>query len=153
MITKDAKKTLPVELQKELMRISELAPVAPPADEYLVEVYDLMCNWKESDKWANTKRDIKQYRVKHLPKQTKKSRFGTIIEITASGVSPSTKSKYVAILRHALRKDLTKDELRKQIKKHGINNLVANIRKKKRAKKKKGKSTKAGKSVSSKAKR
>jgi hypothetical protein len=152
MITKHAK-TLPVKMQKELIRISELAPVAPPPDEYLIEVYDLICDWKESDEWKNIRKVIKQYRIKHLPKQTKKSQFGTIIEITASGVSPSTKSKYVTILQHARRRDLTKDELRKQIKKHGINDFVANIRKKKKVKKKKWKSKKGGKSVSSRARK
>jgi len=135
MITKQAQKALPVEMQKELTKVSELAPVAPPSDKYLIALYDLMSDWRESNGWANIKKILRRYRTNHLAKQTKKSQFGTVIEITSAGVSPSTKSKYVAILQYALKKDLTTDELKKQIKKYGINDLVANIRKKKKGKK------------------
>jgi hypothetical protein len=135
MITKKAKQALPFDMQEELRTISQLAPVAPPPDKYLIALYGLMSDWRGSDGWKKINKTLRQYRVNHLHKQSKKSQFGTVIEITAADVSPSTKSKYVAILQYALKNDLTADELKNQIKKYGINDLVANIRKKKKRKK------------------
>jgi hypothetical protein len=98
MITKNAKKTLSVELQNELMKISELAPVAPPPGKYLIAIYELMREWEDSDEWADRKKELSNHRRTHMPKRTKKSRFSTVITITAPSVSASRKSKYVTVL-------------------------------------------------------
>jgi hypothetical protein len=136
MITKEAKQSLPDDLIKELMKVSELAPVAPPPPEkYLIAIYALISNWSVSDEWEDIKGLLRTYRREHLTKQTKKNRFSTVIEITAPGVKPSNKSKYVTILQHALTRGLTVGQLKKQLKKHGINDFVEGVRtiKKKRS--------------------
>jgi hypothetical protein len=48
MITKKAKQALPFDMREELMTISQLAPVAPPPDKYLIALYGLMSDWRGS---------------------------------------------------------------------------------------------------------
>jgi hypothetical protein len=132
MITKEAKQILPTEMQKKLETVSELAPVTPPPDKYLIAIYKLVSDWKKSGEWKGNKKILTKYRLKNLTKQTKRSQFGTIIAITAPSVKPSSKSKYVTILKHALDQKLTADQLKEKFEKYGINDFVHSVRKKKK---------------------
>ena len=148
MTIKKPKRVLPDDLGNELMKISKMAPIAPPPDRYLISIYEMVSKWKKSGGWKENKKVLTKYRRKNLTKQTKKSQFGTIIAITAPGVKPSSKSKYITILRYALNQKMTTNQLKDEIKKYGINGFVDNVRKKSKGKKSKGKkrvSRKAGK--------